>query len=73
MTRLHRHSMRIVALGTAAGLLVLGLAATATALQDRTPLTLTAFSVNLNALRPAELENYSTQPVMLEQVHVEKK
>src|SRR5882672_10613146 len=35
------HSIRTVTLGAAAGLLVLGLAATATALQDQTPLTLT--------------------------------
>ena len=57
MKRLHMHSKRIVTLGAAASLIVLGLAATATALQDRTPLTLISFAVNLNAERPAAKAN----------------
>jgi len=57
MSRAHQTSRRTLTTGIAAGALVLGLAATVMALQDRTPLTLTAFAVNLNALRPAAQAN----------------
>ncbi|HEX3528881.1 MAG TPA: hypothetical protein VH988_17615 [Thermoanaerobaculia bacterium] len=57
MSRAHQTSRRTLTTGIAAGLLVLGLTATATALQDRTPLRLIAFAVNLNAVRPAAQAN----------------
>ncbi len=57
MSRAHQTSRRTLTTGIAAGVLVLGLAATVMALQDRTPLTLTAFAVNLNATRPAAQAN----------------
>lgn len=57
MLQAHQNPRRILSTGIAAGILVLGLAATGLALQDRTPLTLLAFAVNLNADRPAAHSN----------------
>jgi hypothetical protein len=50
-------SNRVLIGSVAAGILVLGLAASVMAQQDRTPLKLIAFAVNLNAERPAAQAN----------------
>jgi hypothetical protein len=53
MARSRITSMRLPISGLAAGVLVLGLTASVVAQQDRTPLRMTAASVNLNADRAA--------------------